>query len=84
MNKLLQFQEGSLKVSTPAIDLTAVELIKNQIYHYHYCWSNSCHKARYEHVVIVEDVINNKMFFMNWDIFYNKSKKVLYQKNIMA
>ncbi len=48
MNKLLQFQEGSLKVSTPAIDLTAVELIKkSNIPLSLLSWSNSCHKARY-------------------------------------
>ena len=46
MNDLFQIQEGDLKVTAPAIELTAVELVQNsQAPHSVLAWSHSCHVA---------------------------------------
>jgi 7-cyano-7-deazaguanine synthase len=44
LNQLLELQEGSLKITTPAIHLTAVELVKaSKIPEEVVAWSLSCH-----------------------------------------
>lgn len=48
MNKLLQLQEGNIKVSTPAIIYTSSELIqKSKIELSLLCWAHSCHKSNF-------------------------------------
>jgi len=46
MDGLMEYQEGGLRISAPAIDLTAVELIRaSGIPASLLAWSHSCHKA---------------------------------------
>jgi 7-cyano-7-deazaguanine synthase len=48
MNKVLQLQEGELQLETPAIGLSAVELIRrSQVPMEVLAWAHSCHKAEY-------------------------------------
>lgn len=45
MDELMRFQEGGLRIAAPAIEMTAVELIKaSGIPPYVLAWSHSCHK----------------------------------------
>jgi len=47
-NKLLQYQEGNLKITTPAINLTAIELIQiSGVSFEKLSWAHSCHKSEY-------------------------------------
>lgn len=44
LNKLLQMQEGALKVTVPAIGMSSVELVKaSSIPSRLLCWAHSCH-----------------------------------------
>ena len=46
MDELLQLQEGGLRLSAPAIDLTSVELIqRSRIKAGILCWAHSCHTS---------------------------------------
>lgn len=48
MNELLKIQEGDIQVSTPAIHLTCIELIKTSMIQSSLLgWSHSCHKSNY-------------------------------------
>lgn len=48
ISRLMEVQEGSLRVTAPAIGLTAVELIRTSgIPHSLLAWSHSCHVAQY-------------------------------------
>lgn len=48
MNRLLGAQEGSLRVVTPAIDLTTAELVRTSgISREVLAWAHSCHTGRY-------------------------------------
>ena len=47
-NRLLQYQEGSLNIATPAINLTTVELIQvSQVPYDKLIKGHSCHKSEY-------------------------------------
>lgn len=46
INQLMSIQEGGVKVEAPAINMTAVELIKSSCIPFELlAWSHSCHKA---------------------------------------
>jgi len=46
MDRLLALQEGHLRLSAPALELTSVELVRrSEIDFPVLCWAHSCHKA---------------------------------------
>lgn len=48
MNELVSYQEGGLRISAPAIDLTSVDLVRTSgIPPELLFWAHSCHKAEY-------------------------------------
>jgi 7-cyano-7-deazaguanine synthase len=47
-NKLLEYQEGELKIETPAIDINAIELIRlSGVALEQLSWGHSCHKSNF-------------------------------------
>ena len=46
INNLVAYQEGGLKISSPAIEMTSADLVKrSQIPNSLLYWAHSCHKA---------------------------------------